>query len=1257
LEKKSDDSLEDYRLVFKGLWKDDKMFKGSLYTHKDNQQLVVENGEISHVTSPEMVSLKNEKMKISSKERKDVPLNPTTENTTISSKEKKDIVNPKAIKLNKVVPIDSNDNDELNDLPKLISKTSAYYFKSNSFQLNLQEHSGKDYTFLREEKLKNPKKELTIEESIGLLIHCISQGQIEAKKAEEKDVIIFIGNTGAGKSTTVNYLYGCKMQLQSAEELGIDVLDPVVTVMGKELMPIGHTKESKTFMPQIENDKQNNFTYIDCPGFLDNRGPEINIANAVNIKNAIKESKSVKVLMLINYFSLKADRARGLSDMLKISTSLFGNSQNLVANKGSIFIGISNAPNTLDLTSLKKFLVKDSPSEMEILADRVFTFDPLERKLPGGWSRTDIISNIRKLEPITTHRKIFSTVLTNEDERKLLEISDEISKKIMSHLDKKETKKELCEEDFKLASKHLSYLQSLEIIEHVTVYRLIEKNRKLIEKTFRDMYTEVFLFSSFEKFEEAEKIIETIQKSIGFFDKTIQSCIDINKVQQTLNEFKEKKLNQEKRDKEFQDKIKSAEDKADETIKLLHEEKEKTEKQLQEHNLTINRLIKESEDNVMKELAKYDEEKKFLEKEYELRLKQKDEQMHLTSKEDQEEIAKEMEKLKNDLDEQKHQLANQKMEYENEQNKIIKDLRDKQEKEKQRSEQKLRKCETMIKEKEQYELIKPEENEDEKLCEEGKSYYFGTKGKSQDFSKALELFDKSAKMMNAEAFYWIGIMYEKGKAVPKNFNIAFKYFKEAACLGYSWGYNKQGQFYQNGDGVEKDEEKSYEMFSLACKHGCSDENLESRMTQLNESKKNKKNNEDLRKKADEYYLGDNDKKPNYEEAFKLYLESSKLGDCNSMYWVAEMYRKGKGVKTNYLEALRYFKMAAELNHNSSCYDLGEMFEKGEGVLINEEEAIKFYTKSFELKYPFITYEKLNELKQSFQNQIFGEELFNQAIDFQNGKNGKTQDFSMALKLYLQAADVGHANSLFSLGEMYKNGFGVENDYKKAFDYSKRAAELGEPKAYLMLGECYHEGYGIKKDFKKALENYDKARDLGLIDETKVEKIREKFEMQKKGEELFNQGLDYELGQNGKEINYKKALKLYMEAGKLGNVDGFYYLACLYRFGNGVEKNWKEALKLYIQSGEMGNESGYYSVGQMYYEGETDQKNYSEALKYFEMADKNNENDSVVYIARIFKEGGFGVMKDKEKALEYYKKALELGVLPSEKCEQEMNELI
>ena len=83
-------------------------------------------------------------------------------------------------------------------------------------------------------------------------------------------------------------------------------------VLANEIMPKGHDKTSKTFIPQIATDPNNKscLAYCDCPGFLDNRGAEINIANAVNVKSILKSAKCVKVLILINYHSFVADRSR-----------------------------------------------------------------------------------------------------------------------------------------------------------------------------------------------------------------------------------------------------------------------------------------------------------------------------------------------------------------------------------------------------------------------------------------------------------------------------------------------------------------------------------------------------------------------------------------------------------------------------------------------------------------------------------------------------------------------------------------------------------------------------------------------------------------------------------------------------------------------------------------------------------------------------------------------------------------------------------
>lgn len=42
-----------------------------------------------------------------------------------------------------------------------------------------------------------------------------------------------------------------------------------------------------TFIPSVGESLDKKFTFVDCPGFYDNRGAEINIANAINIKSTL----------------------------------------------------------------------------------------------------------------------------------------------------------------------------------------------------------------------------------------------------------------------------------------------------------------------------------------------------------------------------------------------------------------------------------------------------------------------------------------------------------------------------------------------------------------------------------------------------------------------------------------------------------------------------------------------------------------------------------------------------------------------------------------------------------------------------------------------------------------------------------------------------------------------------------------------------------------------------------------------------------
>ena len=79
------------------------------------------------------------------------------------------------------------------------------------------------------------------------------------------------------------------MKLVKPGEVGAEgikkrvVVDPGSTQ--PEMMSIGNMGSSITFLPQIASEPNHpERAFRDCPGFLDNRGAEINIANAINTK-------------------------------------------------------------------------------------------------------------------------------------------------------------------------------------------------------------------------------------------------------------------------------------------------------------------------------------------------------------------------------------------------------------------------------------------------------------------------------------------------------------------------------------------------------------------------------------------------------------------------------------------------------------------------------------------------------------------------------------------------------------------------------------------------------------------------------------------------------------------------------------------------------------------------------------------------------------------------------------------------------------
>ena len=93
------------------------------------------------------------------------------------------------------------------------------------------------------------------------------------------------------------------------------------------------------------------------------------------------------------------------------------------------------------------------------------------------------------------------------------------------------------------------------------------------------------------------------------------------------------------------------------------------------------------------------------------------------------------------------------------------------------------------------------------------------------------------------------------------------------------------------------------------------------------------------------------------------------------------------------------------------------------------------------------------------------------------KNQKNK-MSKVLNLWNKAADQGIAQAQFNLGNMYKNGQGVAQDYSAAMKWYRMAADQGDADAQYYIEDIYKNGYGMAQNILIAKEWYQKASNRG-----------------------------------------------------------------------------------------------------------------------------------------------------------------------------------
>lgn len=145
-----------------------------------------------------------------------------------------------------------------------------------------------------------------------------------------RNIHLLIGVTGSGKSTTLHFLGGSKMEIVSLNgQPHIEATKVNNLQLKKVKSKPSINSETRNIIPVIiELDRSQGYSekmaiFCDSPGFEDTNGPEIDIANSIAIQKAIEVCKGIKPIVVTS--KLVGDRFQGLSELSNILSGMFVN--------------------------------------------------------------------------------------------------------------------------------------------------------------------------------------------------------------------------------------------------------------------------------------------------------------------------------------------------------------------------------------------------------------------------------------------------------------------------------------------------------------------------------------------------------------------------------------------------------------------------------------------------------------------------------------------------------------------------------------------------------------------------------------------------------------------------------------------------------------------------------------------------------------------------------------------------------------------
>jgi hypothetical protein len=172
-------------------------------------------------------------------------------------------------------------------------------------------------------------------------------------EVQGRNVVLFVGVTGAGKSTASQFLAG-NPKLKAMKD---EFTNSFYITDGDDRVSES-TSQSKTSIPELIPIPNTDTVLVDCPGFSDTRGVKHDIASTFFTKQVLERTKHVKIMATTSYHTLRKGVDR--TGFTKLLDHLLQFINDIDKYKDSIGLLVTKVDNEVEETEDGKFkLVSD----------------------------------------------------------------------------------------------------------------------------------------------------------------------------------------------------------------------------------------------------------------------------------------------------------------------------------------------------------------------------------------------------------------------------------------------------------------------------------------------------------------------------------------------------------------------------------------------------------------------------------------------------------------------------------------------------------------------------------------------------------------------------------------------------------------------------------------------------------------------------------------------------------------------------------